>query len=165
MDRKALWIIRQHLQTTRDFTLLCCLLRTQLFSAISSAAKNKKNIFFLIIYISVPSVSVCLSIPVHVSVSLTLSCCLTPVDQQSGRAYISVSSQCIHRGGQRERDSASILFVVCNLVRRVSLFVYAGVCVCVYLSDSLPHTFADVFPDANITTPITLERATHKSAL
>lgn len=157
MDRKALWIIRQHLQTTRDFTRLCYLLCSQ---------KQKKYIFFLIIYISVPSVSVCLSIPVHVSVSLTLSCCLTPVDQQSGRAYISVSSQCIHRGGQRERDSASILFVVCNLVRRVSLFVYAGVCVCVSICPTHYHTHLQMFSQiANITTPITLERATHKSAL
>lgn len=67
--------------------------------------------------------------------------------------------------GVWERDSASILFIVHHLVLKVSLFVCAGVCVCACLSNSLPHTFADVFPHANIMAPIDPATTTHKSEL
>lgn len=135
MDRKALWIIRQHLQTTRDFTLLCCLLRTQLVSAISSAAKNKKNIFSFSSSISLSRLCRCASL----SLSMFLSLSLCPaVSLQWTNSPGEHTSQSAHSAFTEVVSESVIPHLFCLLCATWSeefhyLSMLVCVCVCLFV--------------------------------
>lgn len=143
----------------KDDTLLYCLLWTfKSFSLLSPL--QTKIIYCLSISISVPSYqpscnTVCVSD--HLSLHLSLSCCLIPA--QTGKQ--ASASTCLHNARffttevVRARCMGAwfcIHSVYCAPPAPPTSFI---ICVCwsACLSSSLPHTFADVFPDANIMPP------------
>ena len=163
----------------RDFPFLHCLLWTCGSFPVVSALQWKiyfclPPLFLTVLTLSLSSSnSAYISDSFSLSLAILLSYCRGNVAKQTVSQlapvytiYASPQQRWLEEEG-RERDSASILFIVSHLVLRPPLFVYccvrAWVRVC--LSSSLPHTFADVIPDANIMAPITLEPATCRSAV
>lgn len=170
MDRKALWIIIIQMCIFTFFRQP----ETSLFSTVSfehsssllSPLQPKKNIFFSFSSsISLSRLCRCASLSLSMFMSLSLCPAVSLQWTNSPGEHTSQSAHSAFTEVVSESVIPHLFCLLCATWSEEFHYLSMLVCVCVYLSNSLPHTFADVFPDANITTPITLERATHKSAL